>query len=116
MNIFLRDDLRIDVLAGDADVDGVKTWTAGDVIRGRIEDKITLIRLPDGTESKSDLAIFTRASCAYGSRVFPAPSSSTPAGRRFPTGFAFVDKNSRTPLLIKSAFMVGFGQVTEIYF
>lgn len=117
MNFWFRDEIRIDPVASDSDVDGRKTYTAGTVTRGRVEDVLTVLRLPDGTEKKSTTRILTRQRCPEDARVFPAPlPASGDGGRAFPASYAFAETQCRTPILVKGAHMPGVGHITEIYF
>ncbi len=115
--LWLKDQIRIDALATDANVDGVQTWTAGAIELARVEDKRTVQRQPDGTDVISTLSILCRAPIGLGSRIFVAPLPSSGDGpRKFPAGYAFSDKQFRVPLVVKSASMIGVGRVFEAYF
>ncbi len=115
--VWFKDQIRIDLLTGDADVDGAKTWTAGVVVLAKVDDKATVLRLPDGTEVKSSLAVMTHARCPEGARVFVAPLPSSGEGpRRFPASYAFADKQWRVPLVVRSSSSPGMPRVFELYF
>lgn len=116
MKFWYRDEIRIDVLASDADPYGAKTWTPGAISRARVEDKVSTLRLPDGTQITSTLAIITDALCPAGARVWVAPASTSGAPRRFGSFVFGPDKGWREPLFVKAAHMPGVGRVTEIYF